>query len=347
MQLNDVELFLVPLPGNATALANVVVVRLETDSGLEGWGECLLPWRPEELSARREAILPTLAGQELFRAAALWLGTATDFPAPLRAGLSLAWADLIGRATGQPLCHLWGGLYREHIPIAVRLPQGPSAVIANWSRDWSEHGFYAQIVSSTGNPQRDLQVLRAVREAAGERVELRLEGANRFTLSAALELTNALASYELSCFLDPLADPQGLLELARQTSLPLGVSQGLDEPAQVLMCGRAGAVRYVLLDPAALGGLWAAKQAAIVAEACGMQVLLGCQPSLGLATAALLHLAACTPNCESAQESSLSRLEETLLREPLSPRDGTLAVPTGPGLGVEVDRAKLEELRLG
>ena len=81
---------------------------------------------------------------------------------------------------------------------------------------------------------------------------------------------------------------------------------------------------------------------AAVAAAGGIFALLGGPPTLGIAAAAMLHLAAATPTLSGCNESAYHQLQDDVLTEPLQLDDGMMTVPQGPGFGVEVDRAKIE-----
>ena len=121
MKINDLEFYLVQIDrSESEEPVRSVLVRLTTDSGLEGWGESALGWQAEELAGRRDALLSVLAGRSIFEIEELHsLEVLSD--AGLRSALEMAFWDLVGRAAGQPLCNLFGGGYRRRIPLAVRL----------------------------------------------------------------------------------------------------------------------------------------------------------------------------------------------------------------------------------
>jgi glucarate dehydratase len=102
----------------------------------------------------------------------------------------------------------------------------------------------------------------------------------------------------------------------------------------------------VVIDPELLGGISAARACIQIGAAAGLTLMLGSRPSLGLATAAMLQLAAATPSLTAAHESWYHRLSGDVLTEPLIVTDGMMAVPQCAGLGVEVDRARVEKYSL-
>ena len=152
--------------------------------GAEGLGRIGVAWRVGELAARRDALLPLLAGRSIFDIEELHaLGSLP--PAPLRAAVEMACWDLIGQAVGQPLCRLLGGEYRRRIPLAVRLSGRKPERLAQLARELAAQGFRSQVIGSSGQADLDRQMLHAVRDSLGDGIELRLDGLARYGLETA------------------------------------------------------------------------------------------------------------------------------------------------------------------
>ncbi len=344
MKINDLELHLVEIACTGlTQPVRSLLVRLTTDSGREGWGEAGLAWRAGELSARRDALLPVLAGRSIFDIEELHTLEALS-AAPLRAAVEMACWDLIGRAVGQPVCRLLGGEYRRRIPLAVRLAGRRPERLAPLAREMAARGFHCQIVNSAGQVAVDRQMLQAVREGVSDGTELRLDGLAHYDVQTARDLCAEIEADHLQFLLDPLAvrELYPMAALGRQTRVPLAVGRAIAGAANVLAVVRCGAASFVVLDIERVGGLAPLRSCAAVAAAAGIFALLGGRPLLGVATAAMLHLAAATPALSGCNESAYHQLQDDVLSEPLAIDEGMMTVPQGPGFGVEVDRAKLE-----
>lgn len=340
----------VPPTAGRKAPVQSVLVRLATESGMEGWGEAQLEWRAAELAARRNALLPILTGRSIFDIEELLdLQTLRSGPAPsaLRCALEMASWDLVGQASGQPLCHLFGGRYRQRVPLAVPLA-GRADQTPQLARELAEQGFHSQILTSCGQVERDLQVLAAVREAAGERVELQFDAAGSYDLQTARELCRQLESGWLHCVLDPLRNHQldQIASLRRQTSVPLAVRRAIQGPADVLALLRCGAAQSVVVDLQLVGGILPARHCAAIAQAGSISASLAAGPSLGVAVAAMLQLAASTPAFSGCNECTYQQLQDDLLIEPLEVVDGMIAVPQAPGLGIQIDRSRVEHCQI-
>lgn len=347
--INDLDLFVVELEcGGLEAPVRSMLVRVASDSGEEGWGECPPGWRPDELDARRDALLAALAGRSVFDTEELLSLEALATPA-LRCALEMAAWDLIGKAVRQPACNLFGGRYRRRVPLAARLPDLPAAQAAKLARELAEKGFHAQIATSCGQVEGDARLVAAVREATGARTRLQLDAGARYDDLSARDLCAELEFQGLQFILDPLNTEElyAVAALRRQTSVPLAVQRAVRRPADVFSAVRCGAARFVVLDPAQIGGTTAARKCAAVAEAGAVQAVLGGGPWLGVGMAAMLHLAAALPALACPNECAHYQLRDDVLAEPLEIADGMATVPQGPGLGVEVDRAKVEKHQVG
>ncbi len=344
MTITDLEFYLVEIScdGRGRPLRSLLV-RLATDARLEGWGEAAIAWRPSELAPRRDSLLPLLAGRSVFDIEELQSLADLD-PPPLRAAVEMASWDLVSRSAGQPLCHLLGGRYRRRVPLAVRLHGRAEGEIVALSREMADRGFHTQVVCSSGDLEQDISQLLAVRETAGPRVQVRLDAASQYDMDTARALCRALEGENVEFVLDPLrgASLDETASLRRQTTIPLAVGRPLHKPADVLATVRCGAASQIVVDPARLGGLVPSRKSGAIAQAAGIDACVGGVHSLGIATAAVLQLAAATPAFSGASECCYHALQDDLLVERLEIIDGMITVPHGPGLGVDVDRAKLE-----
>jgi L-Ala-D/L-Glu epimerase len=341
--INDLELFLVDMRCDDGEPWPATLVRLSTDRGHEGWGEARIPWRPEDLATRRDILLSVLAGRNPFDIEELLTLRALRDPS-LRSALEMASWDLVGRIVGQPLCNLIGGRYRQRIALAVRIGDPPQESVVPIARELASQGFHWQVLCSHGQAERDWHMVRQVREQVGHQVQLRLDAAGLYTFSSARGLCSDMEPEGLQFLIDPLRSDEShqMAALARHTTVPLAAWRSVTASSDVLDVVRSGSASSVIVDLQLVGGITAARRCAAVAQAGHLAAMLAGKPSLGIATAAMLHLAAATPALSSCNECAASQFQDDILAEPLEIMHGMMAVPQGPGLGVEIDRAKLE-----
>jgi len=344
MKIHDLEFFLVAVgQSESFAPARCLLVHMTTASGLEGWGESGLGWRVGELAARREALLAVLAGRSIYDIEELHTLDVLS-PPSLRSAVEMAVWDLLGQGLRQPLCNLLGGYYRRRVPISVRVAEGHPKAAAHIARELAEQGFHTQTVVASGRPGEDLKNLKDIREMVGDRTELRFDGMGRYDMETARDLCADLETEGLQFFLDPLntTELHAMATLGRQTNVPLAVWRSIHRPADVLTIVRCNAAPFVVIDLQQVGGIVPARACAAVAAAAGAIPVLGGCPSVGIATAAMLHLAAAIPAFSTGNEIASRRLHDTVLVDSLEIADGMVVVPQSHGLGGEVDRIKVE-----
>ena len=349
MKISDIEFFLVEgsrIEGSHPKTG--LLVRLAGSSGMEGWGEANVAWRDDEPAARRNALLSVLVGRSVFDVEELLALDELGEPA-LRSAVEMASWDLIARAVGQPLCNLFGGNFRRRVPLTVRVPSGPAMRVAQLSRELADQGFHAQVISASGQPEQDVRTFEAIREDVGDHVQLRLDGQGRYDLETARDLCAELEYARLECFIDPLLvmELYELASLARQVNVPLGACRPLRSVNDMFVLARLGSVPMAVIDLQYVGGLSAARKCAVLAEAAGLSASLSCTSTSGLGIAAMVQLAAATPSLKTAHECDYHQLNHNLLLNSPEVTGGLVAVLPGPGLGVEPDRVKIEQMQAG
>lgn len=342
--ISDLELYIVDDAASPPPAGRTLLVNLLTDAGTSGWGEAPTAWLASELPGRRQMLLANLAGRSIYDLEELArLEVLRD--TTLRAAIDMACWDLLGRTVGEPLCRLLGGEYRQHLPLAVRLQSSSVDNIEQVARELAEQGFHTQLLSLARGAVRPMERVAAARAGAGTRGRLRIDAAGSLDYQSAEDLCARCHALELEYLLDPLdaSDLQQTATLARLSPVPIAVSRAIRSPADVWRITRASERLHLVLDIARLGGISSVRRAVAVAEAAGMTVSLSASTSLGVALAAMLHLAAATPALHRPGQTTLP-CQHDVLAEPLSAHDGLVQVPRSPGLGVMVDRARLDAL---
>ena len=348
----DLDFFMLGIPETST---NALVVRLVDEHGREGWGESACVWRPTEVAPRRDALLAAVAGRNVFDIEELLeLDLFTD--PRIRCAMEMASWDLVGRILDQPIHHLIGGAYRRRIPIAVRLEAGSEDETVRLARQMADQGFHSLVVLTTGNAGGDVDLARRLCEGAGARIELRLDAGQQYDMESAAELCALL---EAGCvesvagcvgfLIDPVptTDPAELQMLQRRTTISLAARRPIGGPADVLRAVGKETVGLVVVDLQTVGGILPARKCAAVAEAASAAACLAQGPSVGISTAAMLQVAACTPAFTFHNELACESLEYSVLAESFDLADAMLTVPQGPGLGIRVDRDRVDALQVG
>jgi glucarate dehydratase len=175
-------------------------------------------------------------------------------------------------------------------------------------------------------------------------VQFRIDGHARYSHAEADWLCARLERHSVQLVLDPLAGCEWtkVAQLHKRSVVPIGLFGCVRSAADVAAAARFGAAGHVVIDPVRVGGLARARDCAAVAQAAGLAATLQTERTTGLALAACLQLAAATPGLSGPLGSSYPMLHDDILVEGVRMVDGMLVVPSLPGLGVEVDRDKLD-----
>lgn len=336
-----------------------VLVRLETDTGLVGWGEAHAPYAPKVTQTLiLELFAPLLLGQDPMASEVLWesmyssmrlRGHNTGFTTEAMAGVDIALWDLRGQITQQPICALLGGPYRTAIPTyASGVPGVLDAEKQAKAQIYLDEGYTAiKMAIGRRSLEEDLATVAAVAETIGEQAHLLIDAHGAYELSTAIQMGRELERLGVYWFEDPLMpeDHSGYAELSR--ALDMMVVAGETECNRYQFRDRlaARAVDVILPDICRAGGITEGQKIAILADA--YQVPWAAHVSMGtmVHVAAALHLAAASPNflvCE--YHPNLATLGNDLMETKLEPVNSHLTVPSGPGLGIRFNEEKLREV---
>lgn len=342
---------------------SILLVEVRTDSGLTGVGETLARFAPLAYAELVEAALrPRLVGQDAAAIGANWArmrralsGRAGGMLIEAIAGVDIALWDIAGQAVGLPVWRLLQGGARTEVPVyAASIPWGGSeeAAAARVS-DYRARGFDRIKVKIGGPPRAAAARLAAVRAAAGAGVELTADANWAYTLDEAVAVGRALADHGYAWFEEPLRpeDEDGYRMLRARCAVPLAAGESnytLDQAAP-LVADRT--LSYLQPNVTRSGGITEVLRMARMAG----QHDVAYAPHVGMSgiicEAASLHLAAALPNaavmeCPLAGNRFKSDLADL---RPGAERaaEGRLAVPQGPGLGLQVNwdaAGEMEEL---
>lgn len=331
-----------------------LVCRIDTDSGVTGWGEtlCLIAAVPavfEDVVAKL-AVGYRVCDVERFHRHVLGAGYYHHKRAAVMAiaAMDMAMWDAFGKIAGKPLHELWGGLWRAEIEAAAYLFSADPAVLADRLRGFLDAGYTTFKVKIGFDAASDIALTKAAREIIGPHA-LRLDVNGAWAPGTAKRQIARLAPFDPAYVEQPLEldDLQGHADLRAWSPCPIALDESAYTLQDVGNIVRARAADVVLLDPHQAGGLWTTIKAAGICEAFGIPVGLHSGAELGLSQAAYLHLAASIPNASIAIDTERAYLSGDIARNPPVIRDGRFQVPAEPGLGVEVSEDLVERFRVG
>jgi galactonate dehydratase len=339
-------------------------VRVESDDGAVGWGEASLEGWAEAVDGAFEALKDRFVGHDPFRIEDIWqVGYRGGFyrggPVMMSAiaGLDQALWDLKGRAVGLPAYEMLGGRVRDRIRAYAWIGGDRPHEIGEAARARKAQGFGAVKMNATaeldwiGTPKLFDDVVHRVQAAQAEGMDVGLDFHGRVHRPLAKQLAKVLEPLGLLFIEEPLLSEnhEGLTQIAHLTATPIALGERLFSRWDFKPFFESGAVDIIQPDLSHAGGLTECRKIAAMAEAYDVAVAPHC-PLGPLALAACVQLAACAPNV-AIQEMSLGIHYNvgadlyTYMKDktPLTAVDGYLPIPTGPGLGIEIDEDKVRE----
>jgi L-alanine-DL-glutamate epimerase-like enolase superfamily enzyme len=324
-----------------------LLVRLETDGGLVGWGETPDDWIDKSFEGTPEDRLRSqVLGRDPFDLEAFYAeNTLGPF---LASAVEMACWDLMGHATRQPLYKLLGGAVRQKVELAACMGIRPYDEAKGIARQYVEMGFRTLKTKAGRDAAEDLEMVRGIRDGVGDRLKLRIDPNMGYSPEVALALARDLEKYHLEYLEQPM--PRSLIgesaRMRRQTTTPLALNESVTTPEVALQILQLRAADVLLPDTYQGGGILAVKKVAALCEAAGVPCVFHCAHDLGLKTAAMLHVVASTPGFPLANDCTYYGLEDDVITPLHQIERGYMAVPEGPGLGVSVDEAKVAKYRV-
>jgi L-alanine-DL-glutamate epimerase-like enolase superfamily enzyme len=329
--------------------AKSVLFRLATDTGLVGWGEA-----PQRILGN--TILESAAGPlrekvigwdpfDMERFFEEKLSEIDDLY--LASGVEMAMWDLVGKECGQPLYKLLGGAVRKDIELAACMGIRPFNEASEIAAQYVEMGFSTIKTKAGRDPDEDLDMVRGLRDGAGDRLEIRIDPNRGYDPKTALQLARDLEPYHLQYLEQPM--PQEMIaeaaDLRAKTSTPIALNESVTTLEMVDTILNLGAADVILPDTQQCGGILAVKKVSTLAEAAGVPCVMHCSHDLGPKTATMLHVVASSPPFTLANDCTYYGLEDDILVDPFKIVKGHMRVPEKPGLGIEVDAKKLAKYR--
>lgn len=333
----------------------MVLLRLQTDSGFEGLGEAVpLALRGDrslrqveaqvEDAARRLTGLELEAGLDDPLAFAISthveLGLARRISPASAAALECAIFDVVAKAAGLSLWELMGASEAAPVTCNATLVAGPPDEVAASALEWAAEGFRT-VKLKLGSGADDVAIVEAVRDAVGPEVAIRVDANEAWDTRLAIDILGLIAPFGIELAEQPVSGLRAMARVAAGVDVPLAADEAVSSEAEAHRAVQRRACQYATAKLSKVGGAGAARQIGAVLPTYLSSALDG---PVGIAAAAhaaqLLRTDGNDPDI--AHGLATQRLfAETIASRECELRDGTLRLPTGPGLGVDIDEAAL------
>jgi L-alanine-DL-glutamate epimerase-like enolase superfamily enzyme len=352
--LNE-ELGVAPYVAGYTVVerAERLLIRLETEDGIVGWGETSMNPSPGvAIEIVEDVIAEEVVGRSVWEIENV-VG-AFEYPymriTPLVAGVEMAMLDAFGKSLGVPLHQLLGGKTTDSVPVAYCLGILDPEESAEYAVEALDRGFEVLKTKGGLDDDKDVARLTSMHEATDGQLDFRLDGNQTWSFEDAVRIGARLedAGVYLQYLEQPLRIDTGgsYSSLRNRLKTPIAINEDAYFPYNFYQLLKQDAIDVGVLDLIPAGGIMATKQLAGVASESGVSLSHHSSFEFGVKTAAVLHLAAATPEFNLAPDRVNYTLADDVINDRFGVDDGEMTVPTAPGLGVTVDESAVEEYRI-
>ena len=385
LKIRGGEVFLVALPirrphhwvGHTARIGEgYAVLRLELESGVVGWGETqvIATWGGDHgarygetpgmtATALREVLLPAIAGCNVTEIEELHVRmnrVLRGYPYA-KAAVDVAAHDAVGKVYALPVYQLLGGKVREGTAIAHSIGIMDADAAARESAEVIAEGVTTIKVKIGVEAERDIKVVAAVRQAIGGAGKIRVDANQGYrTWREAVRVLAAMEKYDIVYAEQPVEGLAAMAAVSARVNMPIMADESAWSAQDVLEIVRHDAAQMLSVYYTKPGGFSRAKRLLAVAGAAALPCDINGSAEMGIGVAADLHLAVSSPEIVLPGTIPITSTAETVVTEvachkylddiikvPFRYEKGLLYAPDGPGLGIEVDEAKIAKYRIG
>ncbi|MBI4529080.1 MAG: mandelate racemase/muconate lactonizing enzyme family protein [Deltaproteobacteria bacterium] len=353
MKITDVRTRPLKLPyknplktaANYFDVATGVLVEIATDEGTRGYGYAdVFPRAGETIATAQalihEVIAPGVIGKSPMEAQLIveWMEKNLLGNFRAKAAVEMGIQDLRGKATGLPLYELLGGAVRKSVLVMPMIGLQSPERMAEEAETLVDQGIKALKLKIGTGLKEDVQRVQRVRQRVGKEIFIKVDANQAYTVPEALRVARHLEEFEVESFEQPVAahDWEGMVHLNQNSPIPIEADQTVRTVNDALRAIRLGAAQIITTSPQKAGGILQAKRVADLCQVAGIQCIVSNVAGSLINDAAAIHLIAASVSttlpCEVGQ---FERVSGDPARG-LIVQDGEIHVPSGPGLGIEV-----------
>lgn len=330
------------------------LVRLEATGDVTGWGEVRTPLDSHTTASAliEDVIAPLVVGRQI--------GDVVDLPSmldstymsikPVVGGVEMAMWDAHAKQLGVPLHELFGAPNPDPIDLAFCLGILDPGQSREKAAEAADMGFDVVKTKAGRDWQEDVERVRAMADEVGSEIDFRVDPNGAWSYDEAVRAVSAFEQSEVPIqYLEQPFEPSQFGAYASFRSrhrVPVAINEDTYLQGNTLQAVKQDAVDVAVIDLVPAGGFREARRLAHVLGSAGVSLTHHTGFDLGIKTAASLQFIACTPAVTLSPDSAYYAWEDDIVKEPFNVENGRLEVPTEPGLGVTVDKAKVDTYRL-
>jgi len=267
-----------------------------------------------------------------------------------KSAVDMALHDLMGKSLGVPTCDLIGGRYHEEFEMVGGMGIEEPNKMAEMAEEFVKQGHKTiKIKIGEGSLDKDVERVRAVREAIGDSIKLRVDANAWYSRADAIRVIKRIVKYNLENIEQPLPewDFEGMAAITARVDTPIMADESVHDLWSAYRIVKNKVADIIKIKIAKIGGFYKAQQVINLCEAAGVPVVLGNGINTSILGSAELNLACSHKQIVQGGEFvGPAKLKEDVVKEPLVMKDGKYVLRDKPGLGIEIDEDKIKKFLL-
>jgi glucarate dehydratase len=331
-----------------------VIVKLTTQDGMVGWGECTRAADTRGIESAVKAMAPLVIGRNTWDTEAIQRDLAVHAVWAFQpmtgnfayAGIDMALMDLCGKQCGQPIYRLLGGAMRDEVDYFFYMEWGTPDSIAAQAKDGVRRGYRVYYIKVGIDADREEEMLEALRDQIGATGKIRIDVNQCWTIPQAARLLKRWHDRFDIDFVEapvPIDPVENMLDLRKLVDVPFCVNEGLWREADAYRLIKSRCGDYLCYSQYWVGSLSRFHLFNRLSHLEGWQVVKHTHGEHGLTAAAGHHVMLAAPNAALGSQQTAQMMEDDIVSKPIPIADGPRwGLIEGPGLGVDVDEDKLQ-----
>lgn len=343
---------------------NPVLVKIHTNQGITGIGEVecypgydrIGPEPPKGVvQLLEESLAPIIVDKNPFDFELInrLMNNAVQGHVWVKAGIDIALWDLMGRALNVPAYYLLGGAVRRESQVegvGYGIPMVEPQKVATIAKDAVDRGFTElELKVGDKDPSQDLERLRLVREAVGKTPSIKLDFNKGYDTHTAIAIIREMEQFGVQWVEQPVDywNIEGMVRIRSAIKTPLIADECVNTAHEMFIVAKMGAADAIHIKPAVKGGLTEAKKIEAIASAAGMFIIPGTMVPTGVGMGAVhTFLASSRFVHRGVHGSPMDLLADDIVKDPIPRGSPTIRISDKPGLGFELDEAKIAKYRM-
>lgn len=322
-----------------------IIVKIETDDGICGYGEAA-PFSPvtgeslDTATSMLNTFSKCLIGEDPIRIEHIHylMNRITIGNSAAKAGIDIALHDILGKVMNQPLYKVLGG-YKNHFETDMTIGISTPEQMAKDAVDFVNKGYKILKIKAGIDPQLDIEATRQIREAVGDKIRLRMDANQGWNVNSSINTLKALEEYKIEAVEQclPYWDIDGSAYIRQHSNIAIMLDESLHTPNDAIKIIKKEAADILNIKLMKSSGIYPAIQINSIAEAAGLNCMLGCMLETKIGITASASLIAGKKNITDADIDSFTYIEDQGIVGGITLENGIVTLPETPGLGIEIN----------